>query len=71
MTWAWKYIYNFKVQVVIWEILRACYYRRTIFADLVRFFNQDTAFYTVSARQSHDLCLNGFLSQAVGLFYLR
>ena len=26
ITWAWKYICNFKVQVVIWEILRACYY---------------------------------------------
>ena len=35
----------------------------------VRFFSQDTAFYIVDARQSHNMCLNGFLSRAVGLFY--
>ena len=40
-------------------------------ADSVRFFNQNSAFYTVGATKSHDLCLNVFLSQAVDLFYLR
>ena len=24
------------------------------------FFNQDTAFYTVGARQSHDMCLDAY-----------
>ena len=34
-----------------------------------RLFSQDTAFYIVDARQSHNMCLNAFLSRAFGLFY--
>ena len=55
------FFFSFKVQVVIWETLRACYFRCTI-VPLNRlfsfFFNQDTAFYTVGARQSHHICLS-------------
>ena len=40
-------------------------------AHSVRFLNQDIAFNTMGAGQSHDMCFHGFLSQAVGLFYLR
>ena len=72
ITWAWIciYIYIFfficlfiylKVQVVIWETLREKHYVLVI-VPLNRFvclffFNQDTAFYTVGARHSHDMCL--------------
>ena len=35
------------------------------------FFYHDSAFYNVGGRQSRDLCFNGFLSQAIGLFHLR
>ena len=69
-----KYIYFFfRIQVVIWETIRACYFRSTIelLTRFVFFFNQDTVFFTVGARQSHDFCFNGFLSQAVDLFWLR
>ena len=31
-------------------------------ADSVRFFNQDTVFYTVDTRQSHDMCFNQVVS---------
>ena len=55
-----------KVQFVIWETLREKHYVLvTSVARLCRwiglfvcfFFNQDTAFYTVGARHSHDMCL--------------
>ena len=58
------YIFS-KVQVVIWETLRACYFRSTIAgitAFFFFFFNQDTAFYNVDGRQSRNFCFDGFLS---------
>ena len=67
----------FKVQVVIWETLRACYFRSTIAGMtgflfcLFFFLNQDTAFYNVGGRQSRNFCFDDFLSQAISLFYLR